>query len=410
MLEKYLDFDLALSQSLQTAVALNLKEIIGLDKALTRVLSSDIVCVKNLPSFNNSAMDGFAIKAVDAGKELDVVKTIFAGENHEASLVKNQCYKIMTGAKVPSDVDTIIPIENVESYENDKVKINLDVKEGSNFRKKGEEKAVGSILFSKGQEINSSIVAVLASQGITMLEVYKKLSVAVLSTGDELKEPWQNAQEDEIYNCNSYGLISLLNEKGFDSTYIGVVPDNLEKSVKFINELKKYDVIITTGGISMGDADFVGEAFKQNNLKTIFHGVNIKPGKPIMMGKMDDSFVICLPGNPLTAMVNMHLFVIPVLRKIQGHENFYHNVEIAKNTKEFKTKKGRANIVLGTCEKGGFEVTQENKYGSGMTTVLCQSNSIVVTNNERSLTKEECSIKVISFNCSYTNKIVDLTN
>jgi molybdopterin molybdotransferase len=410
MLKTYLDFNLASSQSLQTAVALNLKEIIGLDKALKRVLSSDVICVKNLPSFNNSAMDGFAIKAKDAGKELDVIKTIFAGENHEACLSKNQCYKIMTGAKVPSDVDTIVPIEDVESYENDKVKIKLDVKEGSNFRKKGEEKAVGRILFSKGQEINSSMVAVLASQGITMIEVYKKVSIAILSTGDELKEPWQNAQEDEIYNCNSYGLISVLNEKGFDSTYIGVVPDNLEKSIKFIKDLKKYDVIITTGGISMGDADFVGEAFKQNNLKTIFHGVNIKPGKPIMMGTMDSSFVICLPGNPLTAMVNMHLFVIPVLRKIQGYENFYHNVEIAKNTKEFKTKKGRANIVLGTCEKGEFEVTQENKYGSGMISVLCQSNSIVVTNNERSLTKEECSLKVINFNCSYTNKIIDLTN
>ncbi len=410
MIEKYLDFDLALSQSLQHAKASTLKEIVSLDKALGRVFSSDIVCVKNLPSFNNSAMDGFAIKAEDAGKELNVVKTIFAGESHEACLKHDECYKIMTGAKIPDDADTIIPIENIESYENDRVKIPKDVKKGSSFRVKGEEKAVDDLLFSKAQEINSSIIAVLASQGITMVEVYKKISIAVVSTGNELKEPWQDADEDEIYNCNSFALTSLLSEKAFDATYIGVVPDDLQKSIDFVKSLKNYDVIITTGGISMGDADFVGEAFKQNKLKTIFHGVNIKPGRPIMMGTMDNTFVICLPGNPLTAVVNMHLFVVPVLRKIQGHDKYYHNIENAQNIKEFKTKEGRVNIVLGTCNKGDFEVTQNNKYGSGMITVLTQSNSIVVTDKDRTLTQENCSVKTINFNCSYLKEPSNIFN
>lgn len=410
MIEKYLDFDLALSQSLKHAKPSTLIEIVSLDRAISRVLSCDVVCVKNLPSFNNSAMDGFAIKAEDAGKELKVIKSIFAGESHEASLKNGECYKIMTGAKIPSDVDTIIPIEDVEFYENDKVKIKKDVKKGSSFRVKGEEQAVGNLLFSRGQEINSSIVAVLASQGLTMVEVYKKISIAVVSTGNELKEPWQNADEDEIYNCNSFALTSLLREKAFDATYIGVVPDDLQKSIEFVKSLKNYDVIITTGGISMGDADFVGEAFKHNKLETIFHGVNIKPGRPIMMGTMDKSFVICLPGNPLTAVVNMHLFVIPVLRKIQGHDKYYHNIENAKNTKEFKTKEGRVNIVLGTCHKGYFEVTQDNKYGSGMITVLSESNSIVVTDKNRGFTQADCDVKTINFNCSYLKEQINIFN
>ena len=418
MPKTFLDFKEAVSKSLKYAKKSDLKEIINLQKAIGRFLAQDIVCCKNLPSFNNSAMDGFAIKAKDAGKTLNVITTVLAGQSVEPCLGEGECYKIMTGAKVPSDVDTIIPIENVLSYENDEVTIKEEVKQGANLRVKGEEKAVNEVLFSKGDEITSGMVAVLASQGLTMIPVYKKLSIAVVSTGNELKEPWQQASEDEIFNCNSFALISLLEEKGFDATYTGVVPDSLEESIEFVKGLKNYDVIITTGGISMGDADFVGEAFLQNGLETIFHGVNIKPGRPIMMGTMQkntqnsdaQTFVMCLPGNPLTAMVNMHLFAIPVLRKIQGSNAFYHDFEIATNIKNFKTKQGRVNVVLGNQKTGGFEVTQDNKYGSGMITVLSESNSIVVTNEGRAGIEVGDSVNVIKFNCSYVKEQTSIFN
>jgi len=410
MIKQYLDFDIALSKALKYANSTYFTEIVNIEDSLERVISSDIVCVKNLPSFNNSAMDGFAIKANDAGKTLKVKKVIFAGDNVEACLSKNECYKIMTGAKVPSDVDTIIPIEDVISFENDEVTINEKVKKGSCLRVKGEEKAVDEILFKKGEEITSSKIAVLASQGITKIKVYKKLSIAVVSTGNELKEPWEFANEDEIYNCNSYALISLLNEKGFDATYTGVVPDSLEDSITFVKNLASYDVVITTGGISMGDADFVGRAFLENGLETIFHGVNIKPGRPIMMGKMKSTFVMCLPGNPLTAMVNMHLFAIPVLNKIQGCKDIYHDITLAVNKQKFNTKQGRVNVVLGSCDKGEFKVTRNNKYGSGMITVLDESNCIVVTNPERFETKEDEMVRVIKFNCSYLNEQTNIFN
>lgn len=409
MIKTFLDFKEAVSKSLQYAKRSDLKEIIHLEHSIGRVLAKEVTCCKNLPSFNNSAMDGFAIKSSDAGKTLKVATTVFAGQNVEASLQQDECYKIMTGAKVPFDVDTIVPIENVASYVNDQVTIKEDVKKGANLRFKGEEKSVSEVLYAKGDEITSGMVAVLASQGLTMIEVYKKLSIAVVSTGNELKEPWETASEDEIYNCNSFALISLLQEKGFDATYTGVVPDNLEASIAFVNGLKSYDIIITTGGISMGDADFVGQAFLENSLETIFHGVNIKPGRPIMMGTMQKSdsknmgqtFVMCLPGNPLTAMVNMHLFAIPVLRKIQGHSHYYHDFESSINAKVFTTKKGRVNVVLGNQNAGVFDVTQNNKYGSGMITVLSESNSIIVTNEESASIEEGQRIKVIKFNCSY---------
>ncbi len=362
MFEKlnYLDFNEAIKKSFELTNTTLSSEFVSINFAINRVVSEDILCVKNLPAFDNSAMDGFAFKASDAGQTLKIKRAIFAGDKDKSSdelLEKNECYKIMTGAKVPKDADTIIAIENCLDVTEDSVTIPADIKKGSNLRLEAEELKKGDILIKKGEKINSSHIALLASQGVVMVEVYKQISIAVLSTGNELKEPWQKASNEEIYNCNSFAIIAQLNEKGFNATYCGVIPDNLEKSINFINSLKKYDVIITSGGISMGDADFMAEAFLKNGLEVAFHGVNVKPGRPIMMGKMDSSLVICLPGNPLTAMVNINLFVIPMLKKLQGENAFYHGYN-------FKTKKGRVNIVLGRVQNGNFYVTDENKYGN----------------------------------------------
>ena len=413
----FLDFEEAVKISLNLAKTTTLKEIVPISKALGRIVSSDVICKKNLPSFNNSAMDGFAFKIADSGKILKIKKVIFAGDKGsdvEAILNEGECYKIMTGAKVPSDVDTIIPIENCIDANEKTVTLPNDLKVGSNLRLKKKKKKEGNVLFKKGEVINSSHITLLASQGLMMIEVFKQISIAVVSTGNELKEPWEEANEEEIYNCNSYALVSLLEEAGFCATYSGVVPDNLEESINFISNLKTFDVIITTGGISMGDADFVGEAFIQNGLKTAFHGVNVKPGRPIMMGSIDDkdkqTFVMCLPGNPLTAMVNMHLFAIPVLNKIQGNSGFYHDVVIAKNQESFKTKKGRVNLVLGNCENGGFNVTRNNKYGSGMITALYESNCILVTSENTAGVEAEQMVKLIKFNNKFLSKTVNIFN
>lgn len=397
----FLDFETAVQKSLDIVQARTITEFVPLLDSLGKVLAKDVVCVKNLPSFNNSAMDGFAVKFSDKNRTLMIKKTIFAGDKGDdvkPILKQGECYKIMTGAKVPDDVDTIVPIENCMDVQDDKVTIPNDIKQGANLRLKGEEQAFGNTLLKKGERITSSHITLLASQGIMMLEVFKNISAAVLSTGNEIKEPWQTSDDEEIFNCNSFALISQLKEKGFDATYCGVVPDDLEASKLFIKNLKSsYDVIITSGGISMGDADFVGEAFLQNGLQTAFHGVNIKPGRPIMMGQMDNTTVVCLPGNPLTAMVNVYLFVIPMLLKLQGNSRFYQSFEKALNTSEFKTKSGRVNIVLGTVLNGKFKVTRNNKYGSGMISAIYESNCILVTNESTSEFIQNQEVKVIPF-------------
>jgi molybdopterin molybdotransferase len=410
MAKNYVDFSVAIESSLSNAKRTEKKEIIGVQEALGRVFASDVICQKNLPSFNNSAMDGFAIKAEDAGKTLKVKDTIYAGDVKEASLLKEECYKIMTGAQVPSDVDTIIPIENVLKFENQEVTLPQTVKKGDALRLKGEESKEGDVIFDKGEEITARSIAVLASQGIVYIEVYKKLSIAVVSTGNELKEPWESASEDEIYNCNSYGVISALNSKGFEASYIKVIPDNLEDTIAFVSELKSYDIIITSGGISMGDADFVGRAFEKNGLTTLFDGVNIKPGRPIMMGRMEETFVICLPGNPLTALVNFYLFAMPIAKKIQGYFAYNHNTQLAVNMEAFKTKSGRVNVVLGTLSAGEFLVTRGNKYGSGMITVIEESNAMLITSISSNGCVESDMVKVIRLDGAYEKEPLNIFN
>ncbi len=410
MAKNYVDFNEAVESALKHAERSTLNEIIGLEEALGRVFSQAVICQKNLPSFNNSAMDGFAVKAEDAGKTLKVKEVIYAGDVKEASLREGECYKIMTGSQVPCDVDTIIPIENVLKFENSEVTLPKIIRKGDALRLKGEEAKEGESLFNEGEEVTARTIAVLASQGIVFIEVYKKLSIAVVSTGNELKEPWEKASEDEIYNCNSYAIISTLQSKGFDASYIKVIPDNLEETIAFVSDLKSYDIIITSGGISMGDADFVGRAFEANGLHTLFDGVNIKPGRPIMMGKMEKTFVICLPGNPLTAMVNLYLFAILIIRKIQGFTAYRHNIEVSQNSIEFKTKVGRVNVVLGSLKGGKFTVTRGNKYGSGMITVIEESNAMLLTSADSNGCSHNDRVKVIRLDGAYDSEVQDIFN
>ena len=387
----------AIKLSLNLVDSKPLTKWISISTALGRVLAKDTVCQKNLPSFNNSALDGYAIKYSDRGKKLRIKDTIFAGESKDDDLGELECFKIMTGAKIPKSADTIVAFENAELLEDNFVQIPSNVKKGNAFRVKGEELAVGETLFSKGTLINSAVLAMLSSQGISQIEVYKKITIGVFSTGDELKEPWDVAKEDEIYNVNSTSLIALFREYGFEADYCGVIPDNLEESKRYFGEMKKYDVLVTTGGISMGEADFVEDALLFNGLKPLFHGINIKPGRPTMIGKMDSTIVASMPGNPLAAYVNAFLILIPLLKKLQGHAEFEHKILKAKMAKELKVKPNRTNLVLGSYENGEFFVTGENRYGSGMITPMVQSNSLLVIPENRDLLQKSEEINLIVF-------------
>jgi len=390
-------FDEAIDKSINLIQKENPKEFVSLFQSLGRVLAEDITCIKNLPAFNNSAMDGFAFKYKDLGKTLKINTTIYAGMSTKSSLEEGECYKIMTGAQVPADVDSIIPFENCTHYDDNEVTLDNKTKKGNALRLKGEEQNEGSVLFKKGKIVTSSTIAMLASQGISTVVVYKKITIAIFSTGDELKEPWEKANDDEIYNVNSSALLSLLHEHGFVADYCGVIPDNLEESINYFSKMKNYDAIITTGGISMGEADFVEDALKANGFKESFHGINIKPGKPTMMGTMGNTLVASMPGNPLAAYVNAFIFLIPALKKLQGNSEYMHDKIHAKNSEEFNVRPGRVNIVLGKLNDGKFKAFSKNKYGSGMITPIIESNAIFMSSQNDSLISANSHLKVYFF-------------
>ncbi len=361
------------------------------------VLANDIIVKKNLPSFDNSAMDGFAFKYSDKGKKLKIVSTVFAGEKDvNCNIHDGECCKIMTGAKVPAGIDTIVPIENCSDVTNESVVVPENINRGDNLRKKGEELQSGEVLFHRGEILTAAHIALLASQGITTVEVIVPLNIAVVSTGDEIKEPWEAADEDEIFNANAFGIKSLLKQFGFEASYIGSIPDDLEKTIEFISQLNSYDVVITTGGISMGDADFLYQAFVANGLESIFHGVNVKPGRPTMMGKMGATLVMAMPGNPLTTMLNVFTLSIPALYKKQGTTNCYHSSYYVKSGKSLKLRTGRDNMVLGSVKEGVFSPTRDNKIGSGMLSPLAESNAIAYFADNVEGFDEGDLIKVVS--------------
>ncbi len=374
-----------------------LKQWVSISDSLNRVLAQDIVCLKDLPAFNNSALDGYAIKHSDCGKKLHIRETIFAGDSVETKLKKDECFKIMTGAKIPKDVDTIVAFEDATLLEDGFVQIPKNIKKGNAFRVRGEEIATGETLFKEGMLINSSVLAMLASQGISQIQVYKKITIGIFSTGNELKEPWESANDDQIYNVNSTSLVALLKEFSFEADYCGVIPDNLEQSKLYFSKMKKYDLLVTTGGISMGEADFVEEALLHNGLKALFHGINIKPGRPTMIGKMQDTIVASMPGNPLAAYVNAFLLLIPLAKKLQGNKEYKHATLKAKMAEELKLKANRTNLVLGSFMEGKFYVTGNNRYGSGMITPMVQSNALFVIPEDRDFIPQDEEISLIIF-------------
>ncbi len=374
------------------------------------ILANDIVVKKNLPSFDNSAMDGFAFKHSDKGKKLKIVSTVFAGEKHSCKVEEGECCKIMTGAKVPQGVDTIAPIENCSDVTEESVVVPEKINLGDNLRKKGEELQAGEVLFHKGDILTAAHIALLASQGITMVEVIAPLNIAVVSTGDEIKEPWEEADEDEIFNANAFGIKSLLKQFGFGASYIGAIPDDLEKTIEFISTLNSYDVVITTGGISMGDADFLYQAFVANGLESIFHGVNVKPGRPTMMGKMGTTLVMAMPGNPLTTMLNVFTLSIPALFKKQGASECYHSAFYVKSAKTLKLRSGRDNMVLGYVKEGIFYPTRDNKIGSGMLSPLVESNAIAYFADNVEGFQEGEYLKVVSLQDISRSNMINSVN
>ncbi|MDG2396416.1 MAG: molybdopterin molybdotransferase MoeA [Flavobacteriaceae bacterium] len=300
--------------------SVNLKDfLLPINDCLGYTLSRDIYSPIDFPPFSQSAMDGYAIKFSDI-KSFKVVAESKAGKANNINLNAGEAIRIFTGAYVSSGVDAIVIQEKVTLFKKNII-IDEIPRKNQNIRFKGEQIKKGDLILSKGSIINPASIGYILSLGINKLPVYKKPSVAIIVSGDELVSVGVNLDEGKIYESNSSMIKACLYKEGIMDIKIVKVKDNLDQTVKTIqNQIKNSDVVIVSGGISVGDYDFVRDAMKKNDVKEVFYKVNQKPGKPIWFGRKKNKIIFALPGNPGSTLTCFYIYVLPILRKIQGRK------------------------------------------------------------------------------------------
>jgi molybdopterin molybdotransferase len=382
---------------------INLKyEIVPIENANFRICAEDIKSKIPLPRFNNSAMDGFAILEENKNEILSIVDTIFAGDNNNKLIKNNECIKIMTGARIPDNCTAIVPIEDCKYIDDTNIKILNKVRKNQHIRYIGEDIASNEILIKIGEEINFSKITLLASQGISHIKVYKKPKINVFASGEELKLHYQDAKEYQIYNSNTPTFITRCEELGCDVTFIGQAKDSIESIKSLVLNSLDADLIITSGGVSVGDADFTKDAFEQMDCQRIIEGIKIKPGKPTILGKIDQTYILNLPGNPLAASSIFELFGRLIIQKLLGSNQIYHGFILGKIKEDFFTRKGRVTILPGFFDGEYFNI--EEKRSPGMVSTLSRSNSFIVFDENVESLKKDSMVKIIPINWKFFSK------
>lgn len=378
-------------------------EIIPIENAKDRILAQDIFAVHNLPTYNNSAMDGYGVRLADIGKKVRVIDAVFAGSDKEPNVNDGGAIKIMTGARVPSSVEAVVPQENVEILENSMVILPNDIKKHQHMRFIGEDIKIGEKLLSDGDGINYATVTILASQGITHIKVYRQPKISVFTSGEELKLHYEKIEDYQIYNSNTPTLLARAKELGADVTFVGMASDTVESLKEMIDNSLYADFIITSGGISVGEADFTKEAFEAFDMEVLFDGITIKPGKPTLFGKIGKTYVLNLPGNPLAAALIFEAFGKIALQKLAGNKNIYHNYIETKLSENLKNKQGRTTIIPGFFD--GTTFTPSKKRLPGMVGVLHNCNSMMILGkNIENINKNEM-VKILPINWNFFTDI-----
>ena len=378
-------------------------EILPIENATSRVCAEEIFATSFLPKFNNSAMDGYAIIYEDKNNELKIIDTIFAGDNNDKLLEKNSCIKIMTGAKIPQNSTAIIPKEDVEELNDNKIKILKNFKEFQHIRYIGEDIKQNELLINIGDEINFSKITLLASQGISHIKVYKKPKVVVFASGEELKLHYEKIESFQIYNSNTPTFVARAKELGCEVTFIGQAKDSVEAIKELINNSLDANLIITSGGVSVGDADFTKEAFNALDFETLFDGIDIKPGKPTVFGKIKNTYILNLPGNPLASALIFEMFGKILIQKLLGSKNIYPNYILGKLKEPFLTKKGKTTLISGFFDGEYFEISQ--KRSPGMVSILSSCNSMICIDDEVEKLEKDSLIKILPINWKFFSDI-----
>ena len=353
-------------------IALKTK-IIPLENANNSICSKTLYANISLPRFDNSAMDGYALRGNK--KKYKIIGKILAGDDKYFDLKDGECVKITTGAKTPKSVDCVIPQENCKIFK-DEIEVVKAVKFGANIRKEGEDIKTGEVIINKGDKITSNFIQLLSSQGVTHIEVYQTPRVAIFASGSELKMPYEKLNSAQIYNSNTPYLISRVKELGCKVDFVGKSEDSLEGLKAMVENSLSHDIIITSGGVSVGEADFTKEAFNSFGFEPIFEKVKIKPGKPTTFGKIRNTFVLNLPGNPLAASLNFEIFGRVLINHLSGINHPDLKAIKARLDQNFSKNKPVATVIPGFFNGEYFQIAK--KFGPNMVNVLNHCNGFII--------------------------------
>lgn len=362
---------------------------VTLDALAGFVIAEPVVATFDMPLFDNSAVDGFGVISSDVKTasesspcKLTLQATIQAGDNVTHTLRPTNTFKILTGAPVPASVDTVVMKEFTDEL-NGSVLIKQPASPGMNIRRKGEEFRAGQTVLEGGVVANAAVIGLLATLGYSSFPAYKKPSIAIISTGNELVQPGQPLKPGQIYDSNSFALSAALNSLGLLGVQkLHAKDDPAATSKSLQRAIQSSDVVISCGGVSVGDYDFVKDVAEQIGIKTIFWRIAIKPGKPVYFGIAENSktrkLIFGLPGNPVSALVTFHQLVKPALLKMMGL-NHKPLLLTAKLTKPLKKQAGRMEFVRGKLESdnGQLSVSPVKGQDSHMMGGIAQADCLI---------------------------------
>lgn len=357
----------------------------SLDDVLGLVLAQDIVAGNSVPPFDNSAMDGFAVSAadtveasVDQPVELLVSQTIPAGHVAERPLGRGEAAKIMTGAPIPQGADAVVQSEMAEERDS-QVRILQPVKPGRNIRRAGEDVMAGDCVLPLGSIIGPAEIGLLASLGHPTVLVHRRPRVAIVSTGSELVDIDQPLGPGQIRNSNSFALRAQCQQLGIEATVLGIVPDDYQSTRRLIERGLEYDVLLTSGGVSVGEFDFVKDIQDELGVERRLWGVSMRPGKPLAFGVRNGTLVFGLPGNPVSAMVSFEIFVRAALLRLMGYRKTTRPLYRAIIAEDVAGSDGRVYIarVRAWREDGSWHVSSTGPQGSKMLRSMVNANGLV---------------------------------
>jgi len=360
-------------------------ERLPIRECLGRVNNEAVNSPHNVPPLPNSAMDGYAIAIAsleqDAITELDEIGTAYAGAPFDGSCGPGQCVRIMTGALIPHGADAVIMQEQAEPSESGKIRIDAEHRVGENIRQAGEDVRQGETVIEAGARLSPADLGVLASLGLEQLQVKRKPVVAFFSTGDELVSVGEPLEPGKIHDSNRYSLHGMLATMAVDIVDLGVVRDDPDSMREVLTRAStQVDLIISTGGVSVGEADFIKPALEELGT-TEFWKIAIKPGRPLTFGQIDASIFMGLPGNPVAVMVTFSQFVVPAIHALAGANPQRPALFRARALDKMRKKPGRYEFQRGIAsmdENNEWQVARTGQQGSGILTSMSRANCFIV--------------------------------